>query len=99
MGTEVTNPRPIFITGEQRTGTSWVARVLSESPGVAWLDEPFNRKQGFPRMCDAAFPFWYTHIYPGNGDVFAGPVAATLGFEFPFWSNLVCARSRHQVRS
>lgn len=77
----------IFITGEQRTGTSWIAGVLATAVGVAWLDEPFNRKKSFPWLCEAQFPHWYTHIDGHNGAIFHRPVADTLSFHFNLLAN------------
>lgn len=35
---------PIFIAGLPRTGTTWIANVLSAAPGTAYYHEPFNFK-------------------------------------------------------
>lgn len=32
--------RPILVAGAPRTGTTWVANVLSRARGVAWINEP-----------------------------------------------------------
>jgi len=34
--------RPLFIASAPRTGTTWVAWVLSVAPGVTWINEPDN---------------------------------------------------------
>lgn len=34
--------RPILVAGAPRTGTTWVARVLSLADGVVWVNEPDN---------------------------------------------------------
>ena len=77
----------IFITGEQRSGTSWIAGVLATAAGMAWLDEPFNRKKLFPWLCEAKFPHWYTHIGSHNEAIFHRPVSDTLSFRFNLVAN------------
>ena len=34
--------RPLFVASAPRTGTTWVAWVLSVAPGVTWINEPDN---------------------------------------------------------
>lgn len=37
-----TKQPPIYLVGLPRTGTTWIASVLSNAPGVKFLHEPFN---------------------------------------------------------
>jgi hypothetical protein len=34
--------RPLLVAGAPRTGTTWIAQVLSRAEGVAWINEPDN---------------------------------------------------------
>jgi hypothetical protein len=34
--------RPLLVAGAPRTGTTWIAEVLSRAPQVAWINEPDN---------------------------------------------------------
>jgi hypothetical protein len=34
--------RPLLVAGAPRTGTTWIAEVLSRGEGVAWINEPDN---------------------------------------------------------
>ena len=74
--------QPIFITGEQRTGSSWIAQILATAAKTAWLDEPFNRKKPSVWLCEGRFSNWYTHIGRHNEAIFRQPIADTLAFRF-----------------
>jgi len=39
---------PILITGAHRTGSTWIGRMLSLSPEVRYLSEPFNNEDDHP---------------------------------------------------
>lgn len=90
--------QPIFITGEQRTGSSWIAQILATATQVAWLDEPFNRKKPSVWLCEANFPNWYTHIGRHNEANFRQPVADTLAFRFALLANWRRARALGHFR-
>ena len=37
-----TRERPLVVAGAPRTGTTWIASVLAQADGVAWVNEPDN---------------------------------------------------------
>lgn len=74
--------RPIFVTGSQRSGTSWLASVLAAGGQVAFLDEPFSHKQRNPGQCAVDFPHWFTYVGPHNGAQFAPAVGETLRLRY-----------------
>jgi len=53
------NKRPIIVSGSHRSATTWVGRILSDTPGVKYIYEPFNidihRKT-------TVFKYWFHHI-------------------------------------
>ncbi len=51
--------KPILVTGSHRSGSTWVGKVLSQSPDVFYIHEPFNigiNRKVFP------FQYWFEHI-------------------------------------
>jgi hypothetical protein len=38
----MTSARPIVVTGTHRAGTTWVGEMISKSPEVTYIHEPFN---------------------------------------------------------
>jgi len=47
--------RWLFLTGAPRSGTTWLAKLLSGDPAVDYLHEPFNPDGGLPGF-DTPFP-------------------------------------------
>jgi hypothetical protein len=41
-GERPANPPPVVLAGAPRTGTTWIASVMAQRPGVAWVNEPDN---------------------------------------------------------
>lgn len=50
----------ILVTGSHRSGSTWVGRIISKSPKVVYVDEPFNVKHKIKKN----FPFtvWFEHV-------------------------------------
>ncbi|GMQ83119.1 MAG: hypothetical protein BMS9Abin05_2602 [Rhodothermia bacterium] len=54
-------PKGILVTGTHRSGTTWVGRIISLSPGIVYIHEPFNAQ------CSAAaisyqFKHWFSYV-------------------------------------
>lgn len=73
---------PIFITGAQRTGSSWVARMLTLGPTTIWIDEPFNLEAKRPRLNAATFDNYFTYIHAGNAATRQAAIADTLSLRY-----------------
>lgn len=71
---------PILVTGLQRTGTTWVGRVLA-SAGLAYISEPFNlhTRAG---VCAIPKSAWYQYVTTDNEHLFQKPFAETLKFRY-----------------
>lgn len=50
---------PILVTGSHRSGSTWVGKVLSQSPEVFYIHEPFNI--GIERK-NVPLKYWFEHI-------------------------------------
>lgn len=88
--------RPILVTGSHRSGTSWTGRMLSASPEVGYIHEPFNI-QSRPGICDAGFRYWFSYVNKDNGNLFYGPLKRTLSFQYNVVSELKMMRSAKDV--
>lgn len=72
---------PILITGAPRSGTTWVGRMLDLSPGIGYINEPFNPTHQ-PGICSCVFPHWYEYVHDGNARDYRPGLAATLRFRY-----------------
>lgn len=57
--------RPILVTGSNRSGTTWVGRMLCHSGALSSVHEPFNSTE-WPRVLEARLGGHYTHV-PSTG--------------------------------
>lgn len=61
--------KPIFVTGSPRSGTTWLGKMLSLSPLVNYIHEPFNPDVKKSRaLCNVKFDFPFTYICEENGE-------------------------------
>lgn len=58
--------RPILVTGSHRSGTSWVGKMISQSPMIGEIREPLNIYNR-PGICASDFNVWYPFIHKNNG--------------------------------
>lgn len=89
-------PRPILLTGTQRSGSSWVATVLNSAPEVALLDEPFGTKKGTP-WCPVAFPYFFTYVTEETDVSLRSAVADTLRFKYDVRFALAQGKGKRDV--
>jgi hypothetical protein len=92
------NRKPILVTGSQRSGTTWVGKVLAASPSVGYIHEPFNLTHR-PGICTAKFPYWFTYINEENQAPYPyyEPLNNTLAFRFDIAAELPAIQSMRHV--
>jgi len=75
--------RPILVTGSHRSGTGWVAEILTAAPrsSLAYVWEPFSLEVR-PGICAAAFEFWFTYVCEANESRYRPAIADTLAFRY-----------------
>ncbi len=80
----MTTQQPILITGSHRSGTTWIGKMLSTSPSVGYIQEPFNLEQSqkFCGRCAALIDYWYTYVTDENEANFYLPILNTLNFKY-----------------
>jgi hypothetical protein len=83
--------RPVLVTGAHRSGTTWVGRMLDLSPGVGYINEPFNPHHA-PGICACRFPLWFQYVNRENEHLFRPHLSATLAFRYHPITRLVQTR-------
>lgn len=76
------NKKPILVTGSHRSGSSWAGKMLSLSPSVAYINEPFNIHHS-PRICKAKFEYWFTYVCEQNESLYANDIEDCIHFKYP----------------
>lgn len=83
---------PILVTGSHRSGSTWVGKMLSLSPKVSYIHEPFN--PGYPPNAHT-FKYWFQYVR--NDDPESGKykqfIDHILHFKYPFLTSLKYAKS------
>jgi len=73
--------KPVLVTGSHRSGSTWVGRMLSFSPDMAYLYEPFNLLHD-SGMCGINFVHWYTYVCDANSGQYSSSYRQTLQFHY-----------------
>jgi len=88
--------RPILLTGMPRSGTTWVARILTASGEVGHINEPFNLAVS-PGTLRVPADHWYAYVTAQNEDRYLPALTRVLEFEYPLVRELRRCRSRTDV--
>lgn len=75
------NQQPILVTGAHRSGTTWVGKILAESPRVAYISEPLNAWHR-PGVLRVPTERWYTYICGDNQAEYLTPFREMLTFQY-----------------
>jgi hypothetical protein len=62
------NARPILVTGANRSGTTWVGRVIASANNVRYVHEPFNHQHLDPERHLITPPFAHHYHYVEQGE-------------------------------
>jgi hypothetical protein len=88
--------RPILVTGAHRSGTTWVGKMLSATPGVAYISEPLNVWHR-PGVMQAPTRYWYTYICEENQNEYQAAFQEMLQFKYHTWLEFKSFRSVKDV--
>jgi Sulfotransferase domain len=88
--------QPILLTGIPRSGTTWVARILTASGEVGHVNEPFNLAVS-PGTLRVPAEHWYAYVTAQNEDRYLPALTRVLAFEYPLVRELRRCRSRTDV--
>jgi hypothetical protein len=87
---------PILITGMQRSGTTWIGRMLSLADDVTYLGEPLNPYIPGP-LLSLERKYQYMYICEANERRYLHAFEALRSFEYPFLRELRAARSAASI--
>ena len=73
--------RGILVTGSHRSGTTWVGRMLSSAPQIAYIHEPFKPGWSLPHTFTRS-ETWFPHIGTHNARQWESDVLKTLRFGY-----------------
>jgi hypothetical protein len=85
--------KPILLAGAHRSGTTWVGRMIAESPLVGYIDEPFNLLHPLG-ICAAKFDYWFQYISRENESIFYEHIKNTIGFSYDLVAGVKTIRCR-----
>jgi hypothetical protein len=91
-----TGARPILVTGMQRSGTTWVGRMLSLRRDVTYLGEPLNPYIAGP-LLSLERKYQYTYICEENESDYLHAFEDLTSFGYPLVSEVRAARSAADV--
>lgn len=94
------NEKPILITGSHRSGTTWVGRMISASPQICYIHEPFTPKtKHWPGLDNqnTNFKHWFTYITSENEDKYASGLKKTLSYDYSFFKGLKRAKGAKDI--
>lgn len=91
--------QPILVTGSIRSGTTWVGRMLAQSPSVGYIHEPFNpwnpqKKLG---ICSPRVPYWFFYVTEEKEEIYRNAIERTLEFRYNLIDGLKGIRSRRDL--
>lgn len=89
--------KPILVTGSHRSGTTWIGKMISASPSVAYIHEPFNPciSKIFPGICGIDFNYWYEYVTYENEAKYYPEIKKTLNFRYDLNKQIA---SYHKLR-
>ncbi len=84
------NHRPILVTGANRSGTTWVGRILASARGVNYIHEPFNHQYHDPAFGLIPPPFaqHYHYVLPNEAEGVKRYLRYRMGHLRPWWSDV-----------
>ena len=74
--------RPILVTGSHRSGSTWVGRMISESPEIVYVHEPFNPFYYSPGIYHKKFDRPFTYITSENEKSYYRPIKRTINLQY-----------------
>lgn len=74
--------KPILITGIHRSGTTWVGKMIAESPSVGYIHEPFSLLWCRSGICGAKFDYWFQYISDENESIYYEQIKKTINFSY-----------------
>ena len=90
-------PPPILVTGAHRSGTTWVGAMLTLSPRIGLIHEPFSPDTS-AGVSGGPFERAFQYVSADNEQEYAARVARTLRFSYDLRRQLPTIRSLRVLR-
>jgi len=88
---------PILVTGAERSGTTWVGRMLSAGGQAVYMNEPLNITAPCIWM-NPPVAHWCPYICKENEAAFLPSFQRALRFSYPLMKDLCASREPYEVR-
>lgn len=91
--------KPILVTGSHRSGSTWVGRMIAQSPSVGYIHEPFNI--GLPPgigIVSTKFNYWFTYLCSENGTEHYHTIEKIINFQDDFMGEVLTTKNFQQLR-
>ena len=88
--------RPILVTGSHRSGSTWVGRMISLSPSIGYIREPFNLYHR-PGVCSARFDCWFPYICNENASTYLTDIKNCIEFRYRLKNEIAAIRTVRDV--
>lgn len=91
---------PILVTGSIRSGTTWVGRMISASPSVGYIHEPFNPWDSQKKLgiCRPRVPYWFFYVTEEHKETYRKAIKRALEFRYNWIGGLKGIRSWEDVK-
>jgi hypothetical protein len=91
--------KPILVTGSHRSGSTWVGKMIAESPQIHYIHEPFNvTHPPGGGICRAQFNYWYTYISSENEEMYYKALKDTVEFSYSTLSAFRRIKSHRHIK-
>ena len=90
--------KAILITGSHRSGSTWVGKMLSQSPEIVYIHEPFSVT--YPPgsgICAAKFDYWFSYVTHENEANYYQSIKDTINFSYNIPAALKSAGSNKRI--
>jgi glutaredoxin-related protein len=93
---EMSELRPILVTGAHRSGTTWVGRMLAASDHFGYISEPLNVWHR-PGVMRTPVKHWYTYICEENEEKYRKAFQETIKFQYHTIQEIQSLRSLKDI--
>ncbi len=91
--------KPILVTGSHRSGTTWVGRMLTVSPALYYVHEPFNPNHPpGAGICNIRIKTWFKYITEENQQEYLRPIQDMLDGKYSLLRDLKTVRSKRTLK-
>lgn len=90
-------PKPILITGSNRSGTTWVGKIIASSERVFYVEEPFNRRTKKGSLIPCPFASHYHSVREEEAAQARNYLKYQMGQTYPWWLDIKAHPNPSQI--